>query len=147
MTPKVRIIPPLNQDRISGNISVQFWLKTTIDFQTWQSIFKLLFNKRKNEYFQYFHATETQASMIPEAKQFIQKWNSPDHFRSWARINIDFHIEYVGDATMRLSISNYLNGQRGTDFFYEYTGASFFQFEFMDIVFGDFDLTQIKLNL
>jgi hypothetical protein len=144
--PKIRVIPPLNKTKITEKISLQFWIKTTQDFLTYQTIARILFNKSGSEFFHFYLGTSTKNFANGPNKQFVQKWDSPNKFRTWNRVSIDIQVDQVNESSTRLMISNYVNGKKGARNSHDYFGDDYWEVKTLDVVFGNNHFKNIKID-
>ena len=148
MPPKIRIIPRPGESRISGEVSIQFWLKSVLDLDTANPIIRVFFNKSSDSFFDLtgFYETEDEFTYTPVSNQFIQERRSPTSFKEWSRISINFEITYPSPTEMSLSIRNYLDGVGGFAFDHVFSGTNYWEVSRMETIIGEQKITRIGIE-
>ena len=148
MPPKVRILPKPGQHRISGEVSIQFWLKSVLDLDTANPIIRVFFNKSSDSFFDFtgFYETEDEFTYTPVLNQFVQKRRSPTSFKEWSRISINLEITYLSPTEMSLSIRNYIDGVGGFPFDHVFSGTNYWEISRMETIIGEQKITRIGIE-
>ena len=148
MPPKVRILPKLGQHRMSGEVSIQFWLKSVQNFNRFNPIIRIFFNKSTTSYFDFkaFYQTNDKFAFHPSFNRFVQERRSPNSFKEWSRISINFQVEYPSQNEMSLSIRNYVDRVGGFPFDHVFSGINFWELSRMEMIFAERIFTNNQMD-
>jgi hypothetical protein len=134
LPPKIRVIPEIEQPKIKGIISTQFWVKSSFGFSDSHPICRVVFNKNDNMFFSLNSAGITVLEKIEKKIIFTQKWNLPNKFYEWTRILIQVRLDYDDGELMKLSIMNSVNGISGE--LIEHEDNNNLKITSLDFIFG-----------
>ena len=143
---KVVIIPPKNQDRLSGLLSIQFWIKSKVPITGSTNVFHVLFNTPAKTSVS-FSLSDFDEFSKTGGNNFSNNRSSPNQFVKWNLVEFEIEMDYSSGSTFELNMQSYVNGITGDSRMERYKNLEFWKVDTVSFVLGNDSLTSNSVTL